>query len=158
MWLVLAITCFGERYGINSQVHFWNFQYLIPLPLVRPCSFYMYPYPLTNVWYGELPSPSQKTFRAVYEFSNENSRSEKRVKNYFLCELHIKDQCFYTVIYIQRQQKYSQVHKKMLNADKFLRLFYKKHLYKRVTRNFLGQGSFLGIGHSDKKSSLQHEK
>ena len=37
----------------------------------------------------------------AYEFLNEKLRSEKREKNYFFCELNIKDgNVFYTDIYI----------------------------------------------------------
>ena len=48
----------------------------------------------TFVLVSHPPPFSQKTFRDVYEFSKEKSRSKKRKKNYFFCKGNIKDQRF----------------------------------------------------------------
>ena len=48
----------------------------------------------------KLPPTSQKKFRDVYELSNEKSGNEKRQKNFVFCKLSIKDQWFFTQLYI----------------------------------------------------------
>ena len=103
----ILVICVGEEEekggGHSKSTFARNFQFLTPLPLVRPCSFYIVPHftpPPRRTFALVSYPPSQKKLRNVNEFSNEKPWIKKREKNYFFCKLNIKDQCFLK-LYIQ---------------------------------------------------------
>ena len=81
----------GYIRGHSKRMFDRSFLFLMPLPFVRPCSFYMYPLS-TYVCFSELPTPSLKkssTALMIFRMKKRGVKREKR-NNFFVNLLYIQ--------------------------------------------------------------------